>query len=116
MAEYFVSERNLPALSIMTGGGTLPVSMSYFADIFGRNLNVIPAIAYLYDMPTYDEIAAEEAAAAAEAAAAQEAAAEEYNRDENGYDVYEEDQDVDEETEEDGGDYYYDDYGNRRYY
>ena len=116
MAEYFVSERNLPALSIMTGGGTLPVSMSYFADIFGRNLNVIPAIAYLYDMPTDDEIAAEEAAAAAEAAAAQEAAAEEYNRDENGYDVYEEDQDVDEETEEDGGDYYYDDYGNRRYY
>ena len=39
-----------------------------------------------------------------------------HNRDENGYDVYEEDQDVDEETEEDGGDYYYDDYGNRRYY
>ena len=115
MAEYFVSERNLPALSIMTGGGTLPVSMSYFADIFGRNLNVIPAIAYLYDMPTDDEIAAAEATAAAEAAAA-EAAAEEYDRDENGYDVYEEDQDMYDENEDDGGDYYYDDYGNRRYY
>ena len=109
MAEYFVSERNLPALSIMTGGGTLPVSMSYFADIFGRNLNVIPAIAYLYDKPTDDEIAAQEAAAAAA-----EAANEEYDRDENGYDVYEEEQDVDEETEDDDGDYY-DEYDNRRY-
>ena len=112
MAEYFVSERNLPALSIMTGGGTLPVSMTYFADIFGRNLNVIPAIAYLYDMPTDDEIAAEEAAAAAEAAAA-EAAAEEYEREENGYDVYEQEHNTD-DYEDDGGDYY-DDYDDGRY-
>lgn len=113
MAEYFVSERNLPALSIMTGGGTLPVSMSYFADIFGRNLNVIPAIAYLYDMPTDDEIAAAEAA---EAAAAAEAQSEEYDRGEDGYDVYEEDTDENDEYEGEGTDYYYDDDGNRRYY
>ena len=117
MAEYFVSERNLPALSIMTGGGTLPVAMSYFADIFGRNLNVIPAIAYLYDMPTDDEIAAAAAeAAAAEAAAAAETVTEEHDHDENGYDVYEEEQDENDENEGDGGDYYYDDYGNREYY
>ena len=102
MAEYFVSERNLPALSIMTGGGTLPVSMSYFADIFGRNLNVIPAIAYLYDMPTDDEIAAAEAA---EAVAAAEGAAEEYDRNENGYDVYEEDQDMEDAYDGDGENY-----------
>ena len=102
MAEYFVSERNLPALSIMTGGGTLPVSMSYFADIFGRNLNVIPAIAYLYDMPTDDEIAAAEAA---EAVAAAEGAAEEYDRNENGYDVYEADQDMEDAYDGEGENY-----------
>ncbi len=110
MAEYFVSERNVPAVSIMTGAGTLPVDMSYFARIFGVNLNVIPAIAYLYVMPSNDEIAAEEAAAAAEAAAAE--AAEQAEADE-----WQNEEDYDEQDYEDReGDYYYDDDGNRVYY
>lgn len=107
IAEYFVSERNIPAVSIMTGVGTLPVDMSYFGDIFGHNLNVIPAIAYLCDdLMTGDEDAEQAVEAAAEASTGVD------NEDvQDGYDTYE-----DEETAEDGNDgdedQYYDENGN----